>query len=300
MGETGGCVGCNGVSISPADTVRRQIVSWGSLKCDSIQLIRRQRFEYRYKATCHLVIMSERQERDDGETVVEGAPKSSLRLMSRKLSFVPAGHDFYGWQIPRMLSRYTYFYIDPQHLPLDPDARFAETEFKPRLFFFDQDLWETLQKLRAQAGNPDRTEKGYAEALSIVLAHELLRLNNTGNGIASVRHSVRGGSAAWKKRRVAEYIEEHLSDEFSLFALAEIAGLSPFHFSRAFKESFGRPPHRYQTWRRIEKAKELLAQCATSVTAIGVKLGFSDTSSFSTTFHKHTGTTPTAYRRGLE
>ena len=58
--------------------------------------------------------MCERGERDDGETVVEGLPKSTLHELSRRLSFVPAGHRFSGWQKPRTLARVTYFYIDPR------------------------------------------------------------------------------------------------------------------------------------------------------------------------------------------
>lgn len=197
----------------------------------------------------------------------------------------------------RTLSRYTYFDIDPHRLLVDPDLRFAETEFKPRLFFFNQALWETLQKLKSEAENPSAADHGYADALSIVLAHELLRLNK---GPAAGRQRVRGGLAGWQKKRMVEYIEQHLSNEFSLSTLAKLAGLSPFHFSRAFKESFGLPPQRYQASRRMEKAKELLAQQDISVAQIGIQLGFSDTSSFSTTIHKHTGTTPTVYRRSLE
>jgi AraC family transcriptional regulator len=53
-------------------------------------------------------------------------------------------------------------------------------------------------------------------------------------------------------------------------------------------------------WLRDEKAKELLAQLDISVTQVGLQLGFIDTSSFSTMFRKHTGITPTAYRRSLE
>jgi AraC family transcriptional regulator len=193
--------------------------------------------------------------------------------------------------------RATYFYIEPHRLPLDPDLHFAETEFKPRPFFFDQELWETLQKLKRAAENPDRARRGYAEALSVVLAHELVRLNS---GVAVSRQSARGGLAGWRKRKVAEYIEEHLSDDFSLSELAGTAGLSPFHFSRAFKESFGLPPHRYLSSRRIDKAKDLLARPNLSVTEIGAQLGFSETSSFSTAFLRHTGTTPTAYRRSIE
>jgi AraC family transcriptional regulator len=81
--------------------------------------------------------------------------------------------------------------------------------------------------------------------------------------------------------------------------LAELARLSPFHFVRAFKQSFGLPPHRYLSKLRMEQAKSLLADPAMSVTQIGFNLGFNETSSFTTTFRKHIGLTPTAYRRGL-
>jgi AraC family transcriptional regulator len=99
---------------------------------------------------------------------------------------------------------------------------------------------------------------------------------------------------------VRDYIEEHLDDNnISLANLAGLAGLSSFHFSRAFKQSFGLPPHRYLTLRRIERAKELLSQPDLSITRIGVNVGFSDTSSFSVAFRRQTGVTPTAFRRVL-
>jgi AraC family transcriptional regulator len=297
MGEFDPDVTSSRVEISRSDVVRRHVASWSGIKADSIQVIRREPYEYRYKAPCHMLIMSERQERDDGETVIEGLPKSSLRLMNQKLTFVPAGHEFYGWQVPRTLSRYTYFYFDPHHLQADQDLRSGETEIMPRLFFFDRDLWQTSQKLKAQAENPDGAYRGYAEALGLVLAHEMLRVNN---GVAPAVPSARGGLAGWQSKKVAEYIEAYLADDLSLSKLAEVAGLSPFHFARAFKESIGLPPLHYVSSRRIERAKELLAQPDLSVTQIGAQLGFADSSSFSASFRKHTGATPSAYRRGLE
>jgi AraC family transcriptional regulator len=108
--------------------------------------------------------------------------------------------------------------------------------------------------------------------------------------------SPRGGLAPWHQRLVAAYIEEHLVEPIPLAALAALVGLSRFHFLRAFKQSFGEPPHRYHNIRRVERAKVLLRD-ETSVTAIGVVLGFSETSSFSATFRKFTGLTPTEYRR---
>jgi AraC family transcriptional regulator len=87
----------------------------------------------------------------------------------------------------------------------------------------------------------------YADALGGVLAHELLRLYGT---IQSSRPTYRGGLAPWQQRRVVEFIEQHLAEDISLDALAELVRLSPYHFLRSFKRSLGEPPHRYWTAHR--------------------------------------------------
>src|SRR6202011_613950 len=76
--------------------------------------------------------------------------------------------------------------------------------------------------------------------------------------------------------------------------------LSPYHFCRSFKHSFGMPPHRYHANRRIEQAKRLLANRELSVTAIALDVGFSETSTFTAAFHRLTGQTPSGYRRNLD
>jgi AraC family transcriptional regulator len=285
------------VNFSPSDIARRHITTWNGLQTDAVQVVRREPFEYGFQAQHHLLIMTERSERDDGETQVEGLPTSTLHELSRTLSLVPAGHRFSGWQKPRVLTRVTFFYIDPQGPLINRDLPFCETRFKPRLFFFDKDLWETAAKLKAQSEQADLVQPQYAEALSIVLAHELLRLNN---GAAPARRNVRGGLAGWQEKKVAQYIEEHLSEDISLATLAEVARLSPFHFVRSFKQSFGLPPHRYLNRLRMEQAKIFLGNPTMSVTQIASNMGFSETSSFTTTFRKQIGLTPTAYRRSLE
>lgn len=285
------------VRIAPSDIARRRIAAWNGIRTDIVNVTRREAFDYGVRGPHHLLIMCERAEREDGETRIDGLPRSTLREFSRKLTLVPSGHEFHGWQKPRVLTRVTYFYLDPRSTLIDPDLGFAETELRPRLFFFDRDLWETAVKLKAQAENPSPGRQYYAEALSMVLVHELLRLNN---GISQEKQKIRGGLAGWQKNRVIEYVEEHLPEDISLAALAELARLSPFHFARAFKQSFTLPPHRYLTTRRVERAKDLLAQPALSVTEIGVKVGFADASSFSSAFRKYTGLAPTDYRRSLE
>jgi AraC family transcriptional regulator len=104
---------------------------------------------------------------------------------------------------------------------------------------------------------------------------------------------------SWQQKVVEQYVEEHLTEPISLAALAQLAHLSLFHFGRAFKQSFGTPPHRYHTMRRIEIAKTLLARPGLSVTEIAMRLGFAETSAFSTTFRKAAGRRPSDFRRGL-
>jgi AraC family transcriptional regulator len=284
------------VDISPAEIVRRHSAIWSGVHVETVQVVRHAPFDYGFRAPCHLLIAAELAERYDGETFVEGLPRSTLRDFTHKLTFVPAGHDFRGWQKPRALTRITYFYIDPRGLA-DPELRFDEIEFKPRLFFSDRDLWETALKLKAQVDDPGSMPRQYAEALGIVLMHELVRVNGSAD-----RHepASRGGLAGWQQKRVAGYIEEHATDDIPLATLAELAQLSPYHFSRSFKRSFGVPPHRYHATRRIERAKQLLANRELSVTAIALKVGFSETSTFTAAFHRLTGQTPSSYRRGLD
>jgi Helix-turn-helix domain len=86
---------------------------------------------------------------------------------------------------------------------------------------------------------------------------------------------------------VASYIEDHVADEIPLATMAQLARMSPYHFSRAFRQSFGTPPHQFHVHRRVERAKSLLRNPALSITSIGMAVGFSDASAFSTAFRSH-------------
>ena len=285
------------VAISPPDIARRRLANWGTIQADNVRVTRRETFEDGFQAQRHLLIAYERAERHDGETLIEGLPKSTLREFNCKLSFVPAGHRFYGWQMPRVLTRVTYIYVDLPDRLFDRASDLARPAISPRLFFFDQAVWDTALKLKAEVGNSDPWSREYAEALSNVLMHELLRLERTGRSAAK---PVRGGLPAWQQKRVVEFIEEHLAEEISLAALAELVDLSLYHFARGFSQSFGAPPHRYHMARRMDRAKSLLQRPALSVTQIGARIGFRETSSFTRAFRKFTGLTPTEYRRHRE
>src|SRR5580704_8233596 len=125
------------VEISPPDIARRRLANWGAIQADTVRITRRETFEYGFQARRHLLIAYERAERHEGETLIEGLPKSTQREFNSKLSFVPAGHRFYGWETPRVLTRVTYFYLDLQDRLFHPESGIISPTISPRLFFFD-------------------------------------------------------------------------------------------------------------------------------------------------------------------
>lgn len=118
---------------------------------------------------------------------------------------------------------------------------------------------------------------------------------NTQVGLQEV--PARGGLAGWQRKRVVEFIEEHLSERISISALANLVQLSSYHFARAFRQTLGMPPHRYHRSRRVARAKMLLAE--RSVTEVAFAVGYADTSSFSASFRRVTGNSPSGFRNAL-
>jgi AraC-like DNA-binding protein len=108
--------------------------------------------------------------------------------------------------------------------------------------------------------------------------------------------SARGGLAPGALRRVHAHIHSRLSQRIELSELADIAGLSGCHFSRAFKQSLGVPPHRYLMQRRIEAAAELIEQTDRPMSEIALEVGFSDQSHFTRMFSRHFLQTPRQFR----
>jgi AraC family transcriptional regulator len=284
------------VEFSPAEIVRRRSVRWDGMAAETVQVTKHHRIESRFRAQVHMLAMFEAGERSDGFTCVEGLPRSTLRNYRRKLVFVPAGHEYRDCQEPRSLARSAYFYFDPAVLPAGQDPGFDRLSLAPRLFFEDAAIWEIAAKLKALIDGPASNDRLYREALGTVLAHELVRLNPATRRAGP---PARGGLAAWQQRVAVAHIEEHLADPISLSTLAQLVRLSPYHFCRAFKKSLGVPPHRFHTQRRMEHAKLLLAKPAASVTDVGIAVGFSATSSFTTAFRNATGLTPTGYQRSV-
>ncbi|MBX7481609.1 helix-turn-helix transcriptional regulator [Qipengyuania qiaonensis] len=133
----------------------------------------------------------------------------------------------------------------------------------------------------------------WADGALLQLAATLLRLS-TGQP-----RTHRGGLAPWQVRRALEFMDAKLDGDPGLTDLANEVGLSPSHFGRAFKSSVGVTPQRWLAERRMDRAKELLADRSLGLTEIAQCVGFAGQSAFGAAFKRITDLTPSDYRRLL-
>lgn len=96
--------------------------------------------------------------------------------------------------------------------------------------------------------------------------------------------------------RAKDIVDARYREPLDVPALARAAYLSPAHFSREFRRAFGETPHRYLLTRRLERAAAMLRNTDRSVADICFTVGLRSVGSFTTSFRRVYGVTPTAYR----
>jgi AraC-like DNA-binding protein len=96
--------------------------------------------------------------------------------------------------------------------------------------------------------------------------------------------------------RAKDLVDARYREPLDVPALARAAKLSPAHFSREFKRAFGESPHQYLLMRRMERAAALLRNTDRSVADICFTVGLRSVGSFTTSFGRTFGLSPTAYR----
>jgi AraC family transcriptional regulator len=140
------------------------------------------------------------------------------------------------------------------------------------------------------------------EALDALFRQQLIDLLATrllaGHvGVPTAFQPVMGGLSANALRRAIERLRSDSDADVSLAALASDAGLSRFHFCRAFKESTGLSPHAWLRQHRLEQAMNLLRDTKASVVSVAAELGYASQTAFAAAFRKLTGETPSDWRR---
>lgn len=135
----------------------------------------------------------------------------------------------------------------------------------------------------------------YTEAMATAISAHLLQHYSTKK--PKIGTYANGLSQA-QLRQVTEYITEHSAQNLSLLTMAEIVQISPFYFSRLFKQSTGSTPHQYLLKYRTDRAKQLLKATNLSIAAIADRVGFADQSHLNRHFKRYVGMPPSQFRVG--
>lgn len=126
------------------------------------------------------------------------------------------------------------------------------------------------------------------QTLSIRLLHQYARHSPEPEETGALSHS--------RLHRIERYVHANLDADLSLDDLAQVVGLSKYHFSRRFKRRTGQSPYQFVIYERVRTARRRLRETTHSLARIALNIGFNSQSHFTRTFKRHVGLPPGRYR----
>lgn len=168
-------------------------------------------------------------------------------------------------------------------------------EFLPKFNLTDPLIFQIAQALKVdlEAGCP--SGRLYGESAAMMLAMHLLKVNAS---VSQKTQAYADGLPLPKLAQVIEYIDEYLAHNLGLADLAEVVGMSQYHFTRQFKRSMGITPYQYLLKQRIERAKLLLLQNKLNIAEIALECGFANQGHLNYHFKRLINITPRAFAKG--
>ena len=229
-----------------------------------------------------------------GMAYVDGGSAQSARFSPGELSFTPAAVSM-RTIFPPVRMMYTLQSPETYDTIISEMVRGGSVHFETRYPICDPLVSQMVSTLAHEAKSR-LLDTILADALNTVLAVRMMRHFVDPSKFASTPSN---GLSPERLQRVRDYIETHLGDRLTLTDLAGVACLSPYHFSRSFKQAVGVGPQRYIMRRRIERAKTLMRRTNRPLAFIAQEAGFADQSHLTSVFCRETGMTPGRFRAAL-
>jgi len=190
---------------------------------------------------------------------------------------------------------YLHYYVSRDLLDrVAADNRIAQVD-SFRMVFFERDLVvaQLTKAILSQVRNREPLNMLALEDVSLLVSTHLLQHYGNGKGVLRAQ----AGLETWQKIRAEEMLRAHLEGEIRIADIATACQLSPSHFSRCFRQSFGISVHQWLIRLRIETAKNLLREPHLSLAEVGFRSGFCDQAAFTRAFTTLEGTTPFRWRK---
>lgn len=172
-------------------------------------------------------------------------------------------------------------------------SRKKPPKFRFEIFPPGADLLPGLKRFMIEADGMRPGSEVVRRALGVEICHSLIRsLLRTPAPKDRLAERV-------EVNRVIEHLHAHLDEKVTVETLAEIAHLSPSHFTRVFRKELGRSPMEYVQGIRLERAKKLLLAGERSISDVALECGFGSSYYLSACFQKEYRLTPREYRKGM-
>jgi AraC family transcriptional regulator len=228
------------------------------------------------------------------EISVDGGPAVPVTDLRGRLTFAPQGCSLSGSvSTVNRMNGFTSITFDPAILSQELENTGVSTSGSPLVHFRNTTLEATMWKLDAALKTFQPADSLYLETLALAAVLELGQCSAQLPPILPES----GRLSATSEKRIKDFIESHLTKAFTLTEMASEVGLSRFHFSRAFKTTFGLPPMEYVLWSRVEQAKLLLAGTKTPIPDVAEQVGFANPDRLTNSFKRFAGLTPSQFRR---
>lgn len=172
--------------------------------------------------------------------------------------------------------------------------RIAELARKPGMGTPDQTVLHLARSMQLALERPEQANPLFVDHVSFALTAHVAQ---SYGGLRTLGGPAKGGLAGWQLRRACEMLAANLEGSLSLNEIAAECQLSVSHFSRAFRQSTGHPPHRWLLRHRIEIAKSMMEDRQQPLSHIALATGFADQSHFTRAFANQVGTSPGVWRR---
>lgn len=244
----------------------------------------------------HTLLIFDRGSYSDGWRSIDGLRIGQRGILGTGVDVVPAGSELNAWSGLKSDVGCTLISMQPQRLEAVLGENDQKYQFRPASNLCNELVVAVASRISSMVTLGQCDQGGLqTETLLTLLAQELSRVQH-GAGTGSAH---RGGLAPRVERQVREFVNDSLSSTINLEAMAGVAGLSRFHFSRAFKASFGVSPHKYVQQERLHRACELMEHTNHSITDIALQVGFASSSELARTFKLLKGFSPRQFRNAL-
>ncbi|EQB4544746.1 helix-turn-helix transcriptional regulator [Pseudomonas aeruginosa] len=242
----------------------------------------------------HTLLVFDSGSHSDGKRLIDGVRMGSAGPLDRGVDIVPAHAHLAAWSGTTANIGVSLIFLDSDALANVIGKQAMVNDLHPDINLRNDLLIPLLARIRRwpieQQLEIDSIQR---ETILMLVTQEIVRHQHSRQNTRLAPHA---GLSPRAQKLLKEFVAANYDTQIQLQTLADLVDMSRFHFSRAFKASFGLPPHKYLLNERMQVATAKLRQTQDSITEIAMQVGFSSSGELARLFRQRMGCTPSEFR----